>query len=376
MNVVRLTQKLIQFPSVTPQEAGCLDFIESYLGHLGFECHRLPFGEVDNLYARFGKNSPHFCFAGHIDVVSEIDATQWRFPPFKGVIHEEMIYGRGAVDMKGAIAAFLCAVHEFVRVPFKGSISLLLTSDEEGPAVNGTQKILEWLQAKNEKIQACLVGEPTNPNKVGEMIKIGRRGSLNVDIIVEGIAGHVAYPDLAQNPIPVLLGYLQQLLSTSLDLGTQEFSPSHIEITSIDTNNRTRNIIPARVHAKGNIRFNTLQSLTGLLQKLEKEASSFPLKIDILPHSGAEAFISKNPDLIRILTTAVQEICGDQPTLSTTGGTSDARFIKDICPVIEFGLVSATAHHIDEHIALSQLHQLTSIYQRVLKNYFTAEKIK
>lgn len=374
MDVVELTQKLIQFPSITPKESGCLDFIESYLKNSGFACHRLSFDEVDNLYARFGNNGPNFCFAGHVDVVSDIDAARWRFPPFEAIVNDGILYGRGSVDMKGAIAAFLYAVRKFVHMPFNGSISLLLTSDEEGPAVNGTHKVLQWLQDKNEKIDACLVGEPTNPNKVGEMIKIGRRGSLNVDIVVEGIAGHVAYPDLAKNPIPVLLAYLQQIISVPLDAGTEEFSPSHLEVTSIDVGNMTSNVIPAVARAKANIRFNTLQSGLGLVQKLQTTASRFPLKIDILPRPGSEAFISRNPDLIRVVTTAVQEICGDKPTLSTTGGTSDARFIKDICPVIEFGLVSATAHHIDEHIAISELEQLTTIYQRILKDYFKAGK--
>lgn len=370
MDVVSLTQKLIQFPSITPQQSGCLDFIEAYLKNLGFICHRLPFGEVDNLYARFGSNGPNFCFAGHVDVVSDIDSTKWSFPPFEAIVQENILYGRGAVDMKGAIAAFLCALYEFIQVPFNGSISLLLTTDEEGPAINGTRKVLEWLQQTSEKIDACLVGEPTNPTHVGEMIKIGRRGSLNMDIVVEGVAGHVAYPDLAKNPIPVLLAYLQEIISEPLDTGMEEFSPSHLEITSIDVGNKTSNIIPAKASAKANIRFNPLQSGLGLVQKLKTLASKFPLKIDILAHPGSEAFISKDPNLVRIVTAAVQEICGTKAVLSTTGGTSDARFIKDICPVIEFGLVNATAHHINEHIAITELEKLTSTYQRILQNYF------
>lgn len=375
MDVVSLTQKLIQFPSITPQESGCLDFIEAYLKGLGFACYRLPFGEVDNLYARFGSSGPNFCFAGHVDVVSDIDATKWSFPPFEAIVKEDVLYGRGAVDMKGAIAAFLCAVYEFIRVPFNGSISLLLTTDEEGPAINGTRKVLEWLQQGCEKIDACLVGEPTNPTRVGEMIKIGRRGSLNFDIIVEGVAGHVAYPDLAKNPIPVLLAYLQEITAEPLDAGTEEFSPSHLEITSIDVGNMTSNVIPANARAKANIRFNTLQSGLGLVQKLKTTVSKFPLKIDILSRPSSEAFISKDPDLIRVVATAVEEVCSNSPILSTTGGTSDARFIKDICPVIEFGLISATAHHIDEHIAVSELEKLTAIYQKILQNYFEAREV-
>lgn len=370
MDVVQLTQKLIQFPSITPRESGCLDYIEFYLKGLGFTCHRLPFGEVDNLYARFGDSGPNFCFVGHVDVVSDIDATKWSFPPFDAIVKDGILYGRGAVDMKGAIAAFLCAMRDFICVPFNGSISLLLTSDEEGLAINGTRKVLEWLNQTSQKIDACLVGEPTNPSKVGEMVKIGRRGSLNLDIVVEGMAGHVAYPGLAQNPIPVLLAYLQDIISEPLDEGTEEFSPSHLEITSIDVGNMASNVIPANARAKANIRFNILQSELGLVQRLKEAASKFPLKIDVLSRPSSEAFISKDPNLIRVVTTAVQEICGDQAILSTTGGTSDARFIKDICPVIEFGLVSATAHHINEHIAISELEKLTTIYQRILKNYF------
>lgn len=370
MDVINLTQKLIQFPSITPQESGCLDFIEGYLKNLGFICHRLSFGEVDNLYARFGQNAPNFCFAGHVDVVSDIDAGKWRFPPFAAVVENGILYGRGAVDMKGAIAAFLHAAYSFIQTPFNGSISLLLTTDEEGPATHGTKKVIEWLTQTNEKIDACLVGEPTNPTKVGEMVKIGRRGSLNFDIIVEGTAGHVAYPDLAKNPIPVLLAYIQEIISPPIDAGMDEFSPSHMEITSIDVGNGTSNVIPAIARAKANIRFNPLQSGAGLTEKLQIAASSFPLKINILPRPGSEAFLSKDPDLIHTVTTAVREVCKIDPVLSTTGGTSDARFIKDICPVIEFGLVSATAHHINEHIAVSELSQLATVYHKILQNYF------
>ncbi len=370
MDVVSLTQKLIQFPSITPKEEGCLDFIEDYLTNLGFVCNRLPFGEVDNLYARFGTSGPHFCFAGHVDVVSDIDASKWSYPPFSATIKEDILYGRGAVDMKGAIAAFLDATSQFVKNSFNGSISFLLTTDEEGPAINGTIKVLEWLKDKEESIHACLVGEPTNPHKVGEMIKIGRRGSLNIDITVHGVAGHVAYPELAKNPVPILLQYLQKITVAPLDEGTDNFSPSHLEITSIDVGNSTRNVIPASAQAKINIRFNPLQSKESLLEKLKKVAAQFPLKIDIQSNRGCEAFMSTDQHLTKVVRLAVEEICGTQPTLSTTGGTSDARFIKDVCPVIEFGLVSATAHHIDEHIAVPELVLLRNVYLKILKNYF------
>lgn len=371
MDVIELTQKLIQFPSITPAEAGCLDFIEEYLKKLGFVCHRLPFGDVDNLYARLGTSAPNFCFAGHVDVVSDIDASKWSFAPFSATIKDDILYGRGVVDMKGGVAAFLAASSQFVQSPFKGSISFLLTTDEEGPAINGTYKVLEWLQANNEILNACLVGEPTNPHKVGEMVKIGRRGSLNLHITVQGLAGHVAYPDLAKNPIPVLLNYLQAITLEPLDQGTLEFSPSHLEITSIDVGNLTSNIIPATATATANIRFNPLQSKIGLLNKLQKAASQFPLEIDIKTNQGCEAFMSTDQKLIDVVTRAVTEICEIPPCLSTTGGTSDARFIKDVCPVIEFGLVSATAHHIDEHIAVSELQTLRAIYLKILSHYFS-----
>lgn len=371
MDVISLTQKLIQFPSITPKEEGCLDFIEDYLTKLGFSCYRLPFDDVDNLYARFGTSAPHFCFAGHVDVVSDIDASKWSYPPFSATIKENILYGRGAVDMKGAVAAFLDAVNQFIKNPFNGSISFLLTTDEEGPAINGTSKVLDWLKNKKELINVCLVGEPTNPHKVGEMIKIGRRGSLNIDITVNGVAGHVAYPELAKNPIPTLLHFLQAITTAPLDEGTEHFSPSHLEVTSIDVGNSTRNIIPALAHAKINIRFNPLQSSAGLVEKLKKIAAQFPLNIDIHSNRGCEAFMSTDPHLTEVVRHAVEEVCGIQPYLSTTGGTSDARFIKDVCPVIEFGLVSATAHHIDEHILVSELVLLRNVYLKILQNYFT-----
>lgn len=370
MSVVELTQKLIQFPSETPLGAACLDFIQQFLENKGFSCYRLPFGVVDNLYARFGEGSPNFCFAGHVDVVSPLNHAEWTFPPYAGVIKGETLYGRGAVDMKGAIAAFMEAAASFLKTPFKGSISFLLTSDEEGPALNGTQKVLRWLEEKQEKIDVCLVGEPTNPLAVGDMIKIGRRGSLSFEIEVDGKAGHVAYPDLAQNPIPVLLKFLQEIIQTPLDFGTEEFSPSNLEITSIDVGNVTSNLIPSKAKAMANIRFNTLQSGLGLVQKLQQIASRFPLKIDLLFYPASEAFILKNPTLIRLVSNAIEFVCGKKPVVSTSGGTSDARFIKDYCPVIEFGLINATAHHIDERVEISELVLLEKIYYKILMSYF------
>lgn len=370
MDVIPLLQKLLQFPSITPQQEGCLDFIEGYLKNLGFTCTRLPFGEVDNLYARWGKSSPNFCFAGHIDVVPVVDETKWSYSPFAATIHDGILYGRGVVDMKGAIAAFLSAVTDFIQHPFSGSISFLLTSDEEGPAVNGSRQVVKWLQQNNETLDACLVGEPTNPKKVGEMIKIGRRGSLNIDIRVEGKAGHVAYPFLAKNPIPVLLDFLHLLVQEPLDTGTDDFDPSHLEITSIDVENLTRNIIPSVATARANIRFNPLHTKESLQEMLTKKAAFFPLPITIETNQGCEAFLLKDPQLQEVVVKAVEKVCSTSPCISTTGGTSDARFIKDICPVIEFGLVNATAHHIDEHISVEEVYTLANIYKKILETYF------
>jgi succinyl-diaminopimelate desuccinylase len=371
-SVIEITQELIRFPSITPHEAGCLDFIQSLLEANQFTCHRLLFGEVDNLYARWGQAEPNFCFAGHVDVVPPGERGGWITDPFKGDIIDDVLYGRGVVDMKGAIGAFLSAVIDFVQHnPFKGSISLLLTCDEEGPASHGTKRVLEWLRERDEKLTVCLVGEPTNLKHVGDMVKIGRRGSLNGIITVFGKAGHVAYPNLAQNPIPVLLTYLQALMSEVLDGGNEYFDPSNLEVTSIDVGNASANVIPDHALARFNIRFNPKHTVKSLRDLLANHAEKLiPLAYDLCLRSSGEAFYCPDEALQALLKDSIIKICGRSPIFSTTGGTSDARYIKDYCPVIEFGLVSESAHHANEQIAVSELVILTRIYHEVLQRYF------
>lgn len=363
IDVVNLTQELIRFQSITPKQEGCLDYIATVLEGLGFTCTRLPFAEVDNLYARRGQTGPNFCFAGHVDVVPVDPIDQWQYPPFAGHIDNGTLYGRGVVDMKGAIAAFIAAVSA-VGNQCQGSLSLLLTSDEEGPAEHGTVKVIEWLQAQGEAINACLVGEPTNPSYVGEMVKVGRRGSLNATVTVNGIAGHVAYPENSDNPIPRLLALLNEATTHSFDNGYEHFDPTHLEVTTIDVGNPTTNVIPAQATAKINIRFNPNHNAASLTTWLETVCGRYGahLKIKV----SGEAFLCQNASLKRALTEAITAVCGKEPKISTSGGTSDARFLKDICPVIEFGLVSKTAHHVDEHIAVEEIRLLQKVYEAVL----------
>jgi len=369
-----LTQALIQKPSVTPKDAGCLDLITQHLEDMGFTCHRLPFGDVDNLYARLGTQEPNFCFAGHTDVVPIGDQSHWTLPPFGGEIKDGFVYGRGAVDMKGAIACFISAVSEILKdgAP-KGSISFILTSDEEGPAKDGTARIIEWLKARDEKISACLVGEPTNPKELGQMIKVGRRGSLNGTVIVRGRSGHVAYPHFAHNPIPPLLDYLQSLLQKPLDQGAKDFDPSNLEITSVDTGNLANNVIPASASANFNVRYNPAYTEGSLKTYLDsvlegakaKHAADFDWSVSY--QVSGEAFLTHNPALRDLVAGAVQKVTGMQPEFSTSGGTSDARFLKDICPVVEFGLINAEAHQVDEKVSVQDLKTLTQIYTEILR---------
>lgn len=372
LDPVALTQNLIQRPSVTPNDEGCLDLVTEHLQEMGFNCHRLPFGDVDNLYARLGTTEPNFCFAGHTDVVPIGDLSRWSVDPFGGIIKDGYVYGRGAVDMKGAIACFVAAVSEFLaKGSFKGSISLLLTSDEEGPARDGTIKVIEWLKSKGEKISACLVGEPTNPKELGQMVKVGRRGSLNAKITAVGRSGHVAYPHFAVNPIPALLDYLQHLLEKPLDEGMQDFDPSHLEITSVDVGNPTTNVIPDTAVAQLNVRFNSIytgQSLTAYLETiLEKVKSKHKSQWLLDTKISGEAFLTHHPILRKLVGDAVHEITGKIPEFSTSGGTSDARFLKDICSVVEFGLINAEAHQIDEKVRVEDLKMLTKVYIKILE---------
>lgn len=371
---IALTQALIRCPSVTPADAGALDVVERTLEGLGFVCHRLSFAEIDNLYARIGDGAPHFCFAGHTDVVPVGDAAHWTVDPFAGTIEGGCVYGRGAADMKGGIAAFIAAVAEFLSARaggLPGSISLLITGDEEGLAINGTKKMLDWLRARGEVIDACLVGEPTNPKRLGDMIKIGRRGSLNAEITALGAQGHVAYPALAANPIPRLLKILDALLSRKLDAGTAHFDPSNLEVTSVDVGNAAANVIPAAARAMVNIRFNDRHRGADLVRWIDETCAGFGGAYALKSHISGEAFLTPPGALSDLVAGAVETVSGRRPALSTTGGTSDARFIKDMCPVVEFGLVGATMHQVDERAAVADIRALSRIYFEILTRYFS-----
>lgn len=376
---VPLLAALIRCPSVTPENAGALDVLTSALGPLGFACTRLPFSEsgtpdVDNLYARVGTSGPHLCFAGHTDVVPPGDAARWKHPPFAAEIADGTLYGRGAVDMKGAIAAFVAATARFLgeRGPdhLDGSISFLITGDEEGPAINGTPKLLGWLAERGERIDHCLVGEPTNPERFGEMAKIGRRGSLNGRIVVEGVQGHVAYPDRADNPVHKMVALLHALVTDPLDAGSDHFQPSGLQVTSVDVGNPTTNLIPASAAARFNVRFNDLWTGASvereIRRRLDGTGHAYALEISV----SGESFLTPPGPLTEMLSDAVERVTGLRPELSTSGGTSDARFIKDACPVVEFGLISATAHQVDEHARLADLEALTEVYRSLLAAYF------
>lgn len=371
MNPITLAQQLIQCPSITPNDAGCLDIIESILKPLGFVCRRLPFGDIDNLYARYGTQSPNLCFAGHTDVVPVVDENAWAHPPFAGIIDQDQLIGRGVADMKGAIAAFISAVAEYLQTSTSnGSISFILTSDEEGPGINGTCRVIEWLKNIDEHIDGCLVGEPTNPLRVGEMIKIGRRGSLNTTVTAIGLAGHIAYPENAQNPIPILLDYLDRLRNHTFDTGNELFDPSHLEISTIDVDNTTRNVIPSTATAQFNIRFNNHHTSSSLTQWLVDQALEISPSLKVETRRNGEAFYCPDDHLKSMVSQAIQEVTGMSPVFSTSGGTSDARFLKDLCPVIEFGLISQTAHQINECVAISEIITLKEIYKQILQQFF------
>lgn len=371
-----LARALIRAPSVTPDDSGALDALQSALETLGFACTRYPFGEVDNLYARLGTAAPVFCFAGHTDVVPAGDSGAWTRDPFAADIEDGTLWGRGAADMKGAIAAFVAAVARYreERGEPAGSIALLITGDEEGPAVNGTKKLLEAVTAGGQRFDHCLVGEPTNPSSLGETIKIGRRGSLNGVITVTGRQGHVAYPDKADNPIPPLLDLLSRLKARTLDDGAPHFQPSNLEITSIDVDNHAHNVIPARASAKFNIRFNTAHQGKDLTAWIEREAAAswlgFEGRIELDLKVTGEAFLTRTSAYTDLLKAAVTEETGFEPAMTTGGGTSDARFIKDYAPVAEFGLVGATMHQVDERVPVGDIETLTRIYLAILTRYF------
>jgi succinyl-diaminopimelate desuccinylase len=376
-----LAQALIRCPSVTPEEGGALAFVAHVLGDAGFEVHRPAFSQegtpdVENLYARFGVGHPYLVFAGHTDVVPPGDVARWRHDPFGGIVEQGELFGRGAADMKGGIACMLAAALRYLaeHPDFAGSIGFLITGDEEGPAVNGTVKLLEWARARGERFDHCILGEPTNPARLGDMIKIGRRGSLTGRLLVHGRQGHVAYPQLAENPIGGLVRLLGALKAEPLDAGTAHFDASNLEVTTVDVGNAATNVIPAEARATFNIRFNDLWSPTTLEAEIGRrlrEAAGNVVRYSVsFDPTNAVAFLTA-PDSFGFLTEAIEAETGRRPVLSTTGGTSDARFIRSYCPVVEFGLVGQTMHQVDERVAVADLERLAAIYQRALERYFS-----
>ena len=374
---VALTADLIRCPSVTPAEAGALSLLETLLAGHGFACTRIKRGGIDNLFARWGvgKNGKSFAFNGHTDVVPVGDLSQWQSDPFGGDIKEGVLYGRGAVDMKSGVAAFAAAAIEFVNeTPPDGSVVLMITGDEEGDAHHGTTAILDWMREAGESIDHCLVGEPTSPNHMGEMMKIGRRGSLTAFITAQGVQGHSAYPHRAKNPLSALVALLDRLATHPLDQGTAHFDASTLAITTIDTGNAATNVIPAAAKATVNIRFNDTHSSQDLITWLEKQAlqqsanSGVEFAIDV--KVSGESFLTPPGLLSQLIGDAAEAELGCRPALSTTGGTSDARFVKDVCPVTEFGLVGKGMHGVDECVPVEQIHQLKAIYRRILQAYF------
>jgi succinyl-diaminopimelate desuccinylase len=378
VNALDLSRALIQCASVTPEDGGAQKVLQDALEGLGFTCHSKTFTDdntpnVSNLYARLGTAAPNFCFAGHTDVVPVGDLESWTVEPFGAEIIDGVLYGRGTSDMKAAIACFAEATSRFTEThgpDFGGSISFLITGDEEGPAINGTRKLLEWTKAEGEVLDACLVGEPTNPATLGEMIKIGRRGSLNGTLTVFGVQGHTAYPHLADNPIHRLVSMLDVLTNEHLDDGSDHFQASTLQVSTVDVGNPATNVIPAKAKAVFNIRYNDLHSSASLdkmfREKLDAVGGDYELDI----HVSGESFLTPPGSLSDIISGAVQNVTGREPELSTTGGTSDARFIKDYCPVAEFGLISQTMHKSNECVAVKDIEDLTDIYTAVLERFF------
>ena len=381
INEVKLAKELIKFPSITPTDAGVMRFLEKKLNKLGFKTKIIEFKEknykpVKNLYARLGKKNPNFCYAGHLDVVPPGNIDDWTINPFKPSIKNGYLIGRGANDMKSSIAAFVSAVSGFISKNnnFNGSISLLITGDEEGDAINGTKKVVDYLKKKKEKINFCLVGEPTNPNKLGEMIKIGRRGSLTGKLIINGIQGHVAYPHRANNPSTTIVKILKELKDIKFDKGTKSFQPTNLEVTRININNNADNVIPPCAEATFNIRFNNKHSSSSIKKRLNKIFKSICKKnksnFKIIYRVSGEAFLTKPNVTTFMVQNIIKKVTKIKPKLSTTGGTSDARFIRKISPCLEFGLVGKTMHKVDEAVSLKDLRNLTKIYQNILQDYF------
>ena len=378
---LKLAKELIRFPSVTPKDAGAIKFLSKRLKSLGFKCKILEFKDknskpIKNLYAKLGTNKPNLCYAGHTDVVPPGNLNDWTVNPFKPIVKKNYLIGRGANDMKSSIACFISAVNKFKKkkLKIKGSISLLITGDEEGYAINGTKKVVEYLRQKKEKIDFCIVGEPTNPNKLGEMIKIGRRGSLSGKIEISGTQGHVAYPQLLNNPINTLVEICKKLKQMKLDNGNKNFQASNLEFTRINVNNKAYNVIPAKAFANFNIRYNNLHTSSSLKRKINYvikkicKKNKCKYKVDYM--ANGEAFLTKPNKTIFMAKKIIKKITKINPKFSTTGGTSDARFIRKISPCLEFGLVNKTMHKIDECVSISDLKKLTNIYESILVEYF------
>ncbi len=373
---LKLAKDLIRKPSITPKDAGAINLLAKNLRSIGFNCKIINFKNIKNLYAKLGKSSPNFCYAGHTDVVPPGNIKSWTTNPFKPIVRNNKLIGRGANDMKASIACFVAAVSRFKNENknFKGSISLLITGDEEGIAVNGTKRLIKYLKRKREKINFCIVGEPTNPNKLGEMIKIGRRGSLTGRLTIIGSQGHVAYPHRANNPSSTLIKILKKIKDLKLDKGTKNFQPSNLEVTKINIDNHADNVIPGSAEAVFNIRFNDKHSSSSLKNKLNKIFKSFTKanksRFKITYEVSGEAFLTKPNKTTYMVQNIVKKVTGLKPKLSTSGGTSDARFIKNIAPCLEFGLVGKTMHKIDESVSVSDLKKLTKIYENILVSYF------
>ena len=383
INELTLAKELIKFPSITPKDAGAIGHLAKQLKRLGFNCKILEFKDknkkskpIKNIYARLGNKSPNLCYAGHTDVVPPGNIEDWTVNPFKPIIKKNHLIGRGANDMKSSIACFVSAVEKFLKKnrKFNGSISFLITGDEEGLAINGTKKVVDYLKKRKEKIDFCIVGEPTNPNKLGEMIKIGRRGSISGTIMISGSQGHVAYPHLSNNPINTLVKICKKLNEQKLDKGNKNFQPSNLEFTSINVDNKATNVIPAAAKAQFNIRFNNFHTSNSLKKKINSVVKNLSkknkckFKIDF--HVSGESFLTKPNKTIYMAKNIIKRITKITPVFSTTGGTSDARFIKKISPCLEFGLVNKTMHKIDECVSLKDLKNLTKIYQNILEDYF------
>ena len=374
---ITVLQKLIQCKSVTPDEGGAIDYLQELLTTGGFECHRLKFSDkdtpdVENLYARWSTGEPNLCFAGHTDVVPVGDLDSWTCDPFGGEIKDGFIWGRGTVDMKGGVAAFAAAALNFIEKngkEYSGSISFLITGDEEGIAINGTKKVLEWMDKRGEKIDFCILGEPTSDKKLGDVIKIGRRGSFTGNITVEGVQGHVAYPQLADNPISKLLTLLKTLDDLTLDQGTELFDPSNLEIVNVDVGNTVSNVIPKTARAVFNVRFNDQYSSVSLKKKLRYAMDALDIPYQMRISDNSESFYTPPGIHSDMIQETIQKITSITPELNTKGGTSDARFIKKYCPVMEFGLISEMLHKIDEHVLVKDIYTLSNIYTEVIKKY-------